>query len=294
MLINKIMTLVAAAAADSNEPRLPLRNVHLTDEYVEATDGHILFRVWRSSANEDDYPRLRSLGDDQQGDPITDVLLPAQAFAGLAKQISSKVKNLPILTHGRLIFDKQDGQVVWAATDLDHEVSQNILCSDEQYPNVHGVIPKRNEQTLTIKLDPNLLIKVATFMAQARDDRGVAPSLDMEIQLDALAGPIVFKTVGINTVQKALAVLMPRRITEGVNMHGEPLFMSMRQPDVQDRPIKSVHDVRDKLDLIGKLVKQITDGHGVHKLTGNPDLENRFDAQMTVVATAVKEALAIL
>lgn len=109
------------------------RGVHVTPEFTEVTNGHILVRLPKPDADPNDYPKIEGT----EPDSPDDVILPAEALKGWK---IPKANSLPILAYLRMT--SHNGTVDLASTDLEIARVNRVQPLEGVFPNTNNVIPR--------------------------------------------------------------------------------------------------------------------------------------------------------
>jgi len=109
------------------------RGVHVTPEFTEATNGHLLVRLPKPDADPNDYPTIEGT----EPDAPDDVILPVEALKGWK---IPKANTIPILAYLRLT--SHNGAVDLASTDLETARVNRVQPIEGEFPKIDRVIPK--------------------------------------------------------------------------------------------------------------------------------------------------------
>jgi hypothetical protein len=198
MLIHKdALKIHAVASTDITRPQF--QGVHvLPDGSCEATNGYILLRVKRQTASAFDYPN-----PSKDWKPPT---IPAEGFtiptdsAKEALRMPPTKAVLPILNDAVLVESVTEGKATLSATNLDAWVRLECKTLDGGnngygFPKCDAVMPDPDKAVFTIGVNPLVLAKALTTLAEAMGAKkaGICPDVVMRfyaplagIRLDCL------------------------------------------------------------------------------------------------------------
>jgi DNA polymerase III sliding clamp (beta) subunit (PCNA family) len=142
----------------TDETRPIFTGVHVTDTYIEATDSYRLARIDLDGAAPEDFPRIND-ADPLPVSAIAGTVLAGKAFIAALKAIPKR-RTIPILHHAAIV-GTTDGTVTLATTDLDTASSVAIRTIDETYPDTARLMPRDDDMTAQIALNPSFLKDLA-------------------------------------------------------------------------------------------------------------------------------------
>ena len=169
MLLDKL-ALDVVELASTDETRPSINAVHITPDYTEATNGHILARVPVCKTLDEDFPVV----PDYEGGNLPDpdgVVLPADTVKAIAKRIPKGRRcSLPILCNASIRFNGSKTVKV-ATTDLESPLVSTVRLSQDRYPNT-GQLWKSAEKGFKgfiaqVSYSPNELANLAIFLNRA-------------------------------------------------------------------------------------------------------------------------------
>lgn len=177
--------LLSKAQADlktfaSKDPtRLSLNYIHVTREYAEATEGHILVRVPHDGMSTKEWPAVKGVGQGLNGDSVlVDHKLIDKAFKHTDKRPS-----LPILNYVHLSLDENESPIL-TATDLESSVNIHQRKADSTFPDTDAVIPTgRRKKTVCISAD---LLSILANWATKHGPKGVGINFYIESPTDSI------------------------------------------------------------------------------------------------------------
>jgi len=219
LIINK-HNLNVVKAASKDETRPALNSLHVTPEYTEATDGHVLIRTEIPKLKLSDYPEC----EDSLTGRTKSYTVPVPDVVTAAKNM--KKSTLPILDMtARIACKGKKVQILSTNLDTVQSISSTNMEKGETgnpYPDTDQVFPAADREKITIRLDVAVLTILIDYLKTAGKGK-VYNTVDFEITPANLSGPIIAKAT-TNEQQKILALVMPFRITTGANMHDEPIY----------------------------------------------------------------------
>lgn len=143
---SKSITLLAsdqagvAAFASKDETRYNVTRVHLTSEYAEATNGHILMRAPKVEDDPADFPQKDGVN---LGNPLpaAGVLLDPKSIKRV-QAARPKGKAIPILNHLAVgHVNGSQNEAIITATDLETVSAARVPQTGTQFPDADKVIP---------------------------------------------------------------------------------------------------------------------------------------------------------
>lgn len=202
LLLNKA-SLEVVAFASKNQSRYNTNSLHVTKDYVEATDGHILVRLSHpKTADPDEFPVT-------PGEPFdkTDFILPIESIKGV--KIPAKIQ-LPILANACL--SKEGEMISISTTNLDIMQTAKVKPIDTEFPDTEQFIDQSidketdNEwRMFTINSD---VLKLLANYVSKRNGREEIP---ITFWIKDPNGPVHFRFRFTDTEQEGRGVLMPMK-----------------------------------------------------------------------------------
>lgn len=202
LLLNK-QSLEMVAFASKNQNRYHTNALHVTKDYVEATDGRILVRLSHpKTADPDGFPVT-------PGEPFDkiDFMLPAGNIKGI--KIPAK-PFLPILLNACL--SKEGEMISISTTDLEVMQTAKIRPIDGEFPDTEQSIDKsidkeeNNEWKMFTFNSDNL--KILANYVSGRNGREQIP---ITFWIKDPEGPVHFRFKFSDAGQEGRGVLMPMR-----------------------------------------------------------------------------------
>lgn len=177
-----------------------LEAVHITPEYVEATEGHVLIRVPASGIPVEDFPVVAGMGNG-----TGEMLVSAQALRDAGKGIKSN-NRIPVCNVLHVGLDAE-GRPVMTDTDLETPTVRVAQKVEERFPDCDVVIPKAETVKTEVTFRASLLRQIAAFVAKY--GMGHEPAMTIGLQEDT--GCAARITFTLEDGREALVVLMPCR-----------------------------------------------------------------------------------
>jgi len=154
MLLNRESILPLEKFASRGILCPALNGVHITKEYIEATNNHCLLRITlptlKAIQPDSDFPVCKDIyaggneiAEYKSDSGFNDVIIPIKDIIGMSK-VTKKKSTLPILENISIRFGKDSVQV--ASTNLDSWAVKTIKTIEGPYPNTNPVIPGTNIQ----------------------------------------------------------------------------------------------------------------------------------------------------
>jgi DNA polymerase III sliding clamp (beta) subunit (PCNA family) len=161
MLIKKKPLEFVKVFAGKTDTRYILNGVHITEDYLTATDGKILGRIEQDKTlTAKDYPNVPGIDSQRSQEPLKGVIVPVDGIDVLIRAIPRAAKTMPILK--TVIINTQETNAgplfVAGATDLETTTPINIKPIEGMFPDVNQVIPTE-KLTTVFCMDPGLLGK---------------------------------------------------------------------------------------------------------------------------------------
>lgn len=182
----------------SEESRYHFNAIHITNEYVQATDGHMLVRVTHPKMNADDYPETPGSGFEEAINCII-------ARGDLKSLKIPKKSPLPILQH--VCLSQENGNILLTTGDLSAMQTLKIHPVDADYPETDQVIPEKGG--LCFSVDAKLLKVICDYVAKQSPKDKPAQLTFYVTENDGC--PIRFEFSVNGGDQQGMGVLMPLR-----------------------------------------------------------------------------------
>ena len=187
--------------ASKDASRFALGNIHVTSEYAEATDGHILLRVPHDGRMDPcEFPAVNGIGEGFNGDGV---LVEPGALEKAFKHTDPKAR-LAITGYVHLSVDEK-GAPILTATDLETSVHVRQKKIDAEFPNTDQVIPQE-PRPLSACLNAELVKKLADWAC--KNGKGNMPTIRLYIASPSSA---VLCKISRDDSSSAVAVLAPVR-----------------------------------------------------------------------------------
>ncbi len=174
ILIHKKMGVLAKhVSTDGSRPFL--EGVHVTNNQLEVTDGHVAVRVKITTPTPaEDFPVVSGL---PQTNGNFSTIIPADAWAQAFKAVPKKTR-APILENVAIAHSENRQQIVLASTDLGTARVSPTTPIAGQFPNVDNVFPKDTPAT-TIRVNAAQLSKLLASLATLAEDRTTTVTLNI-------------------------------------------------------------------------------------------------------------------
>jgi len=196
MNLNKKSLLVSKFAGDKREEREAFKCIHITNDYCEATNGHMLIRITNPEQyKKDDLPDELS---GYAGKLEKDFIITKDSVSGIK---FTKINTLPALDGQIYIKDDKDNVNI-SSTDLSTINKVNIKKEDHKYPNMDVVFPKTKPK-FRVSISPKYLETISN-VAKNFTETGLV--LDI---YGNPKSPIVFNAKDDMSGQSMTAILMP-------------------------------------------------------------------------------------
>ena len=179
--------------------RYSLNFIHVTKDYVESTNGHVLARLYHDGLSADDFPLV-----DGQASEGADLLIDPDALTKAIKS-TPKRSTMPILevVHAGV---NPAGETVLTTTDLESPSITKVKSAEVTFPDCDKVIP--DKAPLTIGFSAKYLGQIAAW-AQKHGNKGKATAIRFHIKDKDSAARL---QVELQDGRDALFVLMPIRV----------------------------------------------------------------------------------
>ena len=205
MLLNKYnFELAKLASKDSS--RYSLNGIHVTPNETMETDGHQLVRITAVDLAVSQFPAVDGIEAVDTWEPFS---LTTQHALEIAKAIpGGRQTNFPVLKNA-VIGRTENGTACVGVTDLDSPKVFRPRKLEGQFPKVDQVTPKIGAEKIAISLGLDILVPVLeTLRKFAADNEGGSAVI---LRIKDKDSPIRLECENIETGQKAVAVVMPRR-----------------------------------------------------------------------------------
>ena len=192
-------SLEVTAFACKDQSRYGLNGLHITDKFVEATEGHILLRLYHEEVDPDNFP-------DTPGEYFQSGLncvLPAEDLKKVA--VPKKVGSFPILKNACLTQD--NGAILVSTTDLSSMQTVKIRPLETEYPDTDQFL-KEPEGGITFAVDAKLLKILTDYLNKVEKERDV---ISIVFHVVDPGSPIRF-SFELSNGQRGEGVLMPMRV----------------------------------------------------------------------------------
>lgn len=200
LLLNK-SSLEIIVFASKEQKRYNLNSLHVTKDYVEATDGSILVRLSHPKGDPDEFPIT-------SGEPFDkiDFALPIESIKGIKIPTKSP---LPILLNSCL--SKEGEAINISTTNLDTMQTVKIRSVDGEFPDTEPIIDKsiddKENNWLMFTLNSDTL-KILTNYVSKQNGK---PNIPITFWVKNSDGPIHFRFRFFDTEQEGRGVLMPMK-----------------------------------------------------------------------------------
>jgi DNA polymerase III sliding clamp (beta) subunit (PCNA family) len=192
-------------AASTDAARVNLNSIHVTKDYTEATNGHILARVsvpfqWEREDLPEQIPT--------SGETLTPFIVPAKAAMSFKTfKAKGKYNNIPSLADALYVDVEKtnsNGAAYFTATDRESTINPTLQKIDMDFPDIDRVIPfYEGDDIFHVRLNISYL---ETLLAIAK---GTGSEF---VNIDGVKGnnrPLLLRTE--NNGQKFTDVIMPVR-----------------------------------------------------------------------------------
>ncbi len=177
-----------------------MANLHITDSFVEVSNGHILFRLPIASEDIDIPDGIEDKGELPNADGI---LLDPTVLEKALKHTNPKFPSTEAVYVSHV-----DGQPLLQATDLDTSVSMKAKRDDSSFPDTSKIIPAQRHHVVT--LNARELKPLIDWACQHASKGDVA----LRFSVDSPFAPTVIEVIDEALPEKPLALLMPLRDEE--------------------------------------------------------------------------------
>jgi hypothetical protein len=221
MLIHKdSFKVFAVASKEASRPQL--NGVHVSlDGTCEATNGHCLVRVHNVTASAEDFP-VPSKGWTPPEVPAEGFIVPTEDAKACAA-LPPKKQRLPFLAEN-VLLESLNGRARFVATDLDRWPAVDVRPVEGTWPNTDAVIPKADEARFSIAVNPYVLARTLTTLADAlgmKGERYPAVVIRFYTPLSALR---LDATAGSNGGQGTALVMPIRHPSKDKDQGGTPQY----------------------------------------------------------------------
>lgn len=138
--------------------------LHVTNNYTEATDGHIAVRVEALKQGPEDMPGCPGKFDQSPIEEDFNVMISRDNAAKLLKSLP-KSPALPIIDGKTWVYSNDKEMIGFSMTDLESWNPLIVRKEDAKFPDIDACLPKEDKQGFEITLDANILSKLANFYA---------------------------------------------------------------------------------------------------------------------------------
>jgi hypothetical protein len=191
-------SLEVTAFACKDQSRYGLNGLHITDKYVEATEGHILLRLYHEGADSDDFPIT-------PGEKFQNGLNCVLPVNDIKKVVIPKKVSLPILKNACL--SKEDGAILVSTTDLSSIQTIKMRPVDAEYPDTDQFL-KEPEGGITFAVNAKFLKILTDYLNKVEKEREVT---QIVFHVVGPSSPIRF-SFELSNGQRGEGALMPMRV----------------------------------------------------------------------------------
>jgi len=192
-------SLEVTAFACKDQSRYGLNGLHITDKYVEVTEGHILLRLYHEEVDSDEFPDTPG----QYFQNGVDCVLPSEDVKKVV--IPKKVGNLPILKNACLT--QENGAILVSTTDLSIMQTNKIRPIEIEYPDTDQFL-KEPEGGITFAVDAKLLKILTDYLNKVEKEKDV---VKVVFNVVDPGSPIRF-SFELSNGQRGEGALMPMRV----------------------------------------------------------------------------------
>lgn len=200
MNINKL-NLEVGHCASKEESRYHLSNIHFTQEYTEASNGHILARItYPIQFDPADLPENIKTKPKEE---IKDFLIP---LSGVKEIKFQKKVNIPCLADVYVDVDEtnNNGNAKFISTDLQTTPITEIKKIDGEFPDSNQIFPTQ-EPVFEICLDPSYL----EIFCKITKEFGKHPHVKLTFY--NIDSPVLVESYNQDTKQNFTGLIMPMR-----------------------------------------------------------------------------------
>lgn len=165
VLLSRAQADLKAIVSKDETRHVSVMNIHVTKEYAEATDGHMLLRVPHNGLDAREFPAIKGVGE---GLNSHGTLVDPKLLEKAIKSTDQK-PHLEILRYVHLSLDK-NGAPILTATDLETGVNFRQKKVDAEFPDTSHLIPRREK--LTVCLKASLLGRLADWTEKNGNQAG--------------------------------------------------------------------------------------------------------------------------
>lgn len=137
--------------------------LHVTNNYTEATDGHIAVRVEALKQDPEDMPGCPGEFNQAPIEEDFNVIINKDNAAKLLKSLPKS--SLPIIDRKTWVYSNDKEMIGFSMTDLESWNPLILRKEEATFPDIDAVLPKEDKQGFEITLDANILSKLANFYA---------------------------------------------------------------------------------------------------------------------------------
>lgn len=191
--------------------RRMLQGVHMTPDYAEATDGHILARVPHPScATPDEAP---ANWQPMAAEAPAGQVIHADSLADLARALPKK-ERIPLLTLAAVGRAAEGGPLIGVTGLAIEERRLTLEVIEGTFPNAVSIWPQ-GEVKFRVALNPRLLRVLAEL---GENDAGTSVVFNLR-SLDDHTQPIEFAINGSYDRRPITGLVMPMRLPEPPRVH---------------------------------------------------------------------------
>jgi hypothetical protein len=167
---------------------------------VEATEGHILLRLYHEEADPDEFPDTPG----QYFQNGVDCVLPSEDVKKVV--IPKKVGSLPILKNACLT--QENGAILVSTTDLSIMQTNKIRPLEIEYPDTDQFLGEESEGGITFAIDAKLLKILTDYLNKVEKERS---AIQVFFHVVDSGSPIRF-SFELSNGQRGEGALMPMRV----------------------------------------------------------------------------------
>ena len=211
-LVSRQVLTLADIAKQNDTSRGSLRSLHITKDYTEATEGHVLIRVAKNDDNINEFPYEKEVEKFGENDSVN---LNLETINKIAKNFLSKSSPIPILNDFLVVKDKDKTKAIVADEDNVVEIKPFDNPEEIDYPDTDSFVDmdkamlKKEHTKVIFRLD--ILLLLLNTIKKLTSDKYAS----IEFHIDNPTKPIYVKVIGYQNVDLAKrieALIMPQKI----------------------------------------------------------------------------------
>lgn len=216
MLLKKNQIDALALCVSKDVTRPAFNGIHLSPRYAEATDGHVLLRVFAEGVvGTAEYPKIEGFNGPTMPKKRGEVIVPTKAMCEAGKGIK-KYRSLPILESLAIDARGADTSITMATTDMVEPKVTTSRTIEGPFPDTDKVIPG-SRPDIRIGFNPHVLGQVIDAAKKLGSKHIV---LETHGDIGAMSCGI---REGVKGPFIAFALVMPLRLSEaGITIPTEP------------------------------------------------------------------------